>query len=104
MRSKKCCFRPHHAAEDRQRAASFARCPVSRITEFLRYVRVDFDDCDAGELMETYRAFALVCLHKHANGALLKAGDDDPNGHHGLRDAVAAMARHSPLPYDFKLA
>jgi hypothetical protein len=77
---------------------------LSRITEFLRYVRVDFDDCDAGEVLETYRAFAMLCLHKHVNGALLKAGDDDPNGHYGVRDAVAAMARHAPLPYDFKLA
>jgi hypothetical protein len=67
-------------------------------------VRVDFDDSNAGELLETYKAFAVVCLNKHVSGALLKAGDDEPNGHYGLRDAVAAMARHSPLPYDFKLA
>ncbi len=32
------------------------------------------------------------------------AGDDDPRGHYGLRNALEAMARCAALPYDFKLA
>ncbi len=35
---------------------------------------------------------------------MLKAGDDDPRGHYGLRDALEAMALRAALPYDFKLA
>jgi hypothetical protein len=43
-------------------------------------------------------------VDKHANRAMLKAGDDDPRGHYGLRDALEAMALRAALPYDFKLA
>jgi hypothetical protein len=56
------------------------------------------------ELAEIYLAFAALCVDKQVSRALLKAGDDDPHGHHGLRDALEAMALRAVLPYDFKLA
>jgi hypothetical protein len=43
-------------------------------------------------------------VDRHVNRALLKAGDDEPHGHHGLRDALEAMALRAGVPYDFKLA
>jgi hypothetical protein len=76
----------------------------SRITECPQYVRVDFDGCNAFELSETYRRFADLCIGKHVNRALLKAGDDDPDGHRLLRDAISAMAHALAIPQDFKLA
>jgi hypothetical protein len=74
------------------------------ITECSGYVRVDFGSCNFGEVAEVYRTFAALCVHKHANRALLKAGDDDPEGHYALRDAVHTMALLAPIPLDFKLA
>jgi len=35
---------------------------------------------------------------------LLKAGDNDPNGHYRLRDALIAMAQLAQIPPEFKLA
>lgn len=67
-------------------------------------MRVDFGGCDRGELSEIYRTFAAVCVDRQANRALLKAGDDDPEGHYALRDAVQAMALRAAIPPDFKLA
>jgi len=74
------------------------------ITECSGYVRVDFGSCSCGELSEVYWAFAALCVEKHANRALLKAGDDAPEGHYALHDALHAMARHAVIPLDFKLA
>lgn len=54
--------------------------------------------------MEIYLAFAALCVDRHVNRALLKAGDDEPRGHYGLRDALEAMAVRAAVPYDFKLA
>ena len=36
--------------------------------------------------------------------ALLKAGDNDPNGHYRLRDALTMMAQGMPIAPEFKLA
>jgi hypothetical protein len=74
------------------------------ITECAGYVRVDFDGCSSADLSELYRDFAALCIDKHANRALLKAGDDYPPGHYALRTALHAMATRSEIPPDFKLA
>ena len=76
----------------------------ARVIECSGYVRVDFGSCSNGEVAEVYRAFASLCVHTHANRALLKAGDDDPRGHYALRDALERMALLAPIPLDFKLA
>lgn len=76
----------------------------SRISECAGYVRVDFGSCCSAELSDLYRAFAVLCVDTHASRALLKAGDDDPRGHHALRDALETMALRAPIPFDFKLA
>jgi hypothetical protein len=75
-----------------------------RITECPGYVRVDFGSCNAAELSAVYRAFTAFCLDNKVTRALLKAGDDHPNGHYALRDALATMARLARIPADFKLA
>ena len=51
-----------------------------------------------------YRAFAAFCLENQVTRALLKAGDNDPNGHYRLRDALASMAQLADIPPEFKLA
>ena len=76
----------------------------SHITECPGYVRVDFGSCNHGELEDVYRAFADLCVDKHVNRALLKAGDDYAPGHYWLRNALQAMALSAPIPADFKLA
>jgi hypothetical protein len=75
-----------------------------RITECAGYVRVDFGSCNTAELSALYRAFASFCLDNHVTRALLKAGDNDPNGHYRLRDALTTMAQRSQVAPDFKLA
>ena len=75
-----------------------------RITECGGYVRVDFGSCNAAELPEVYQAFASFCLDRKATRALLKAGDDFPNGHYALREALTTMAQFAGIPADFKLA
>src|ERR1700682_4170160 len=75
-----------------------------RITECDGYVRVDFGSCSSAELSEVYHAFAVLCVDKQASRALLKAGDDYPPGHYGLREALRAMAMRGEIPPEFKLA
>lgn len=75
-----------------------------RITQCPAYMRVDFGGCNADQLRETYDAVAASWTQRHANGALLKAGDDYAPGHYQLRDALRAMAPQAALAPDFKLA
>ena len=74
------------------------------ITECGGYVRVDFGSCNLTELSALYRAFADFCLDNKVTHALLKAGDNDPNGHYRLRDALASMAQGADIAPEFKLA
>lgn len=74
------------------------------ITECAGYVRVDFGGCNSTELSAVYQAFASFCLDNDVTRALLKAGDNDPNGHYRLRDALASMAQLAPIAPEFKLA
>ena len=76
----------------------------SRITECPAYVRVDFGSCDRQELCETYWSFADLCIGKKVTRALLKAGDNSPEGHGQLRETFAAMARCVAFSPEFKLA
>jgi hypothetical protein len=75
-----------------------------RISECGGYVRVDFNGCNVSELAALYRAFPAFCLDNKATRALLKAGDNDPNGHYRLRDALISMAQLAQIPPEFKLA
>jgi hypothetical protein len=65
---------------------------------------VDFGSCNSSELSAVYRAFAEFCLDNKVTRALLKAGDNDPNGHYRLRDALTTMAQLAQIPAEFKLA
>jgi hypothetical protein len=76
----------------------------SPITECPGYVRVEFGDCSYREVAEVYRAFAAHCVEYHVSRALLKAGDDDPDGHYALRDALKVMGLPGGIAPDFKLA
>ena len=80
------------------------RHTAGRITECPGYLRVDFGSGDSMEISETYRSLACLCIGKPARYVLLEAGDNDPLGHAGLRDALEAMARAAAIPPDFKLA
>src|SRR6185503_18147051 len=76
----------------------------SRITECAAYLRVDFGSSDCSELFETYRSFADLCNGRRVNGALLMAGDNAPEGHRELHEALSSMARTIALQPEFKLA
>ena len=69
-----------------------------------QYLRIDFGCCDTYELSEMYRSFNELCVGRHVNRAMLKAGDNDPAGHRHVRDALIDMARTAQLRLDFKLA
>jgi hypothetical protein len=75
-----------------------------RITQCGGYVRVDFNSCNVSELSALYRGFATFCLDNKVTRAMLKAGDNDPNGHYRLRDALISMAQLAQIPPEFKLA
>ena len=75
-----------------------------RVTKCAGYVRVDFGSSDSAELAALYRGFAAFCLDNKATRALLKAGDNDPNGHYRVRDALLTMAQLAQIPAEFKLA
>lgn len=75
-----------------------------RITDCGGYVRVDFGNCNSWELSAVYRGFASFCVDNNVTRALLKAGDNDPNGHYWLRDALTTMAQLSQIAPEFKLA
>lgn len=68
------------------------------------YLCIDFGRCNVFEISEMSRRFTDLCVGRHVGRALLKAGDNDPGGHHALRDALVAMARSAQLRLDFKLA
>jgi hypothetical protein len=76
----------------------------SRITGCPRYLRVEFGGCDGLEVSDTYRSFVDLCVGTQVNRALLHAGDNEPNGHRQLREALMAVARTAAITPDFKLA
>lgn len=76
----------------------------SRITECADYLHVDFGSSSCLELTETYRRFARLCIGRQVTHALLTAGDNDPEGHRRLGDALLEMARAAAISPDFKLA
>lgn len=74
------------------------------ITEFPDYLHVEFGSASCLELSETYRSFARWCIGGQVNGALLTAGDNDPEGHRRLGEVLLEMARAAAISPDFKLA
>lgn len=82
-----------HAAESRARAGASPD-----------YLCIDFGRCNMFEISEMSRRFTDLCMGRQVGSAMLKAGDNDPAGHHGLRDALLAMAGSARLRLDFKLA
>ena len=75
-----------------------------RITERAQYVHVDFGSGDLFEVSDTYRCFVDLCLGTQVNRALLRAGDNAPEGHRQLREVLSAAARSAGIRPDFKLA
>ena len=76
----------------------------ARAAESPDYLCIDFGRCNVFEISEMSRRFTDLCMGRHVGRAMLKAGDNDPAGHHGLRDALLAMAGSAQLRLDFKLA
>lgn len=75
-----------------------------RAAESPNYLRIDFGRCDTYELSQMYQSFNDLCVGRHVNRAMLKAGDNDPEGHRRVRDALITMANSAQLRLDFKLA
>ena len=76
----------------------------NRITEGAQYVRVDFGSGDVFDVSDTYRCFVDLCLGTQVSRALLRAGDNAPEGHRQLRELLSALARTAGIRADFKLA
>ena len=76
----------------------------SRITERAQFVRVDFGSCDTLAVSETYRCFVDLCLGTQVSRALLRAGDNAPEGHRQLCEVLSVVARTAAIRADFKLA
>ena len=55
---------------------------------------IDFDGCDAGEILEAYRDLALLfCAPAGNDAVLLKTGREDAEVHFALHDVVHTLAR-----------
>ena len=76
----------------------------SRIVERGKYVRVDFGSGDLFEVSDTYRCFVDLWVGTQVSRALLRAGDNAPEGHRQLRELLSALARTAGIRADFKLA
>jgi hypothetical protein len=68
------------------------------------YLCIDFGRGSVYEVAAMSRRFTELCMGRHVGRALLKAGDNDPQGHHELREALLVMAGSAQLRLDFKLA
>ena len=68
------------------------------------YVAIDIRGREAGEVGEVYREFAALCIEQDIRRAVVRAGDDDPGVHYGLRDAFTTMILTVGVPRDFTLA
>jgi hypothetical protein len=75
-----------------------------QVTRSADYMAVEFGGCNSSELSQIYCLFADLCVRWHVHSALLKAGDDQPEGHRGLRDALRSIGDTGGIPWDFKLA
>ena len=65
---------------------------------------VDFRGCNSHDVSAVYQAFALLCAQRKVRAALLRAGDEDADGHYALRDTLATVARIAGIPLGFRLA
>jgi hypothetical protein len=61
------------------------------IRECPGYLSVDSGQGDQRQIAELYRAFAVACVERQFDRALLKAHDGDPEDHLSLRDAFTMM-------------
>jgi len=68
------------------------------------WVVVDFRGCNSHGVSAVYQAFALLCARQKVRAALLKAGDEDADGHYALRDTLVTVARIAGIPLRFRLA
>jgi hypothetical protein len=53
---------------------------------------------------QIYQAFALLCARQEVRRALVKAGDQDADEHHALRDTLLTVGRVAQIPLRFRLA
>ena len=67
-------------------------------------VVVDFRGCNSHEVSAVYQAFAVLCARQKVRDALLRAGDEDADGHYALRDTLVTLARIAAIPLRFRLA
>ena len=72
------------------------------IEERRGYVLVDCTGCGAREIAQLCQDFAVACVERQLEHALVK-GDGDPQDHFSLRDAFTAMMLAGMAP-DFRVA
>ncbi len=68
------------------------------------YVCIDFGTSSLPEVAASFHAFARMCRHRLVSRAILKAGDNDPEAHRCLADALVRLADSGDLLIEFKLA
>lgn len=68
------------------------------------YVAIDVRGHEGREVGEVYREFAALCIEQDIRRAVVRAGDEDPSAHYGLRDAFTTMILTVGVPRDFTLA
>lgn len=76
---------------------------MSCIRERRGYIRVDCTGAGARDLSALYQDFAVACVERQLERALVKANDGNPEDHISLRDAFTAMVLGGIAP-GFRIA
>jgi len=65
---------------------------------------IDARGCEPRRLCYGYQAFGMLCAERRVRAALVRTGDEDPEGHYALRDILVTLARVAGIPLGFPLA
>jgi hypothetical protein len=65
---------------------------------------IDSRGCEPRRLCYGYQAFGLLCAERKVGAALVRTGNEDPEGHYTLRDILVTLARVVGVPLRFRLA
>lgn len=77
---------------------------LGRIHEQGGSVVLDCRGCEPRRLCCGYQVFGLLCAERKVRAALVRTGDEDPEGHYALRDILVTLARVAEVPLRFRLA
>jgi hypothetical protein len=77
---------------------------LGRIQEQGGLVVIDSRGCDPRRLCYGYQAFGLLCADRKVRAALVRTGNEDPEGHYTLRDILLTLAHVAGVAVGFRLA